>query len=235
VTFVTGVTPDKWAGTWRRRLPDEPLALVPVDEDQARHVLRHDESVAMSFVRLPVDRDGLHVIPLYREQPVVVVSREHPVAAYDQIAVEDLADEHLLQDPDAVPEWRDLASEVRDGTRHPVPPMTLKQAVESVAADAGILLLPMSVARIHQRKDVRAVPVLGVAEFQIGLAWRVDDADPRIETFVGIVRGRTERSSRGDTTPAMPRPATAKAAAAKAKARTPKPRRRGASFRKRRR
>jgi DNA-binding transcriptional LysR family regulator len=208
---------------------------VPVDEDQARHVLRHDESVAMSFVRLPVDRDGLHVIPLYREQPVVVVSREHPVAAYDQIAVEDLADEHLLQDPDAVPEWRDLASEVRDGTRHPVPPMTLKQAVESVAADAGILILPMSVARIHQRKDVRAVPVLGVAESQIGLAWRVDDADPRIETFVGIVRGRTERSSRGDTTPAMPRPATAKAAAAKAKARTPKPRRRGASFRKRRR
>jgi DNA-binding transcriptional LysR family regulator len=235
VAFVTGVTPDKWANAWRRRLPDEPLVLVPVDEDQARGVLRDDERVAMSFVRLPVDREGLHVIPLYREQPVVVVSREHPVAAYDEIAVADLADEHLLQDPDAVPEWRDLATEVRDGSRFPVPPMTTKQAVESVAADAGILILPMSVARVHQRKDVRAVPVTGVAESQIGLAWRVDDPDPRIETFVGIVRGRTERSSRGETSPPAVKTATAKPTAGRSKTRTPKPRPRGASRRQRRR
>ena len=67
----------------------------------------------MCLVRLPVDRDGLHLIPLYDEQPVVVVSREHPVAAYDEIDVADLADEHLLQDPDDVPAWRDVATEVR--------------------------------------------------------------------------------------------------------------------------
>ena len=57
----------------------------------------------MCLVRLPVDRDGLHLIPLYDEQPVVVVAKEHPVAAYDEIDVADLADEHLLQDPDVVP------------------------------------------------------------------------------------------------------------------------------------
>jgi DNA-binding transcriptional LysR family regulator len=227
VAFVTGVTPDKWANAWRRRLPDEPLVLVPVDETEVRGTMRADASVQMAFVRLPVDRDGLHVIPLYREQPVVVVSREHPVAAYDEIAVEDLADEHLLQDPDAVPEWRALASEVRDGTRFPVPPMSTKQAVESVAADAGILILPMAVARVHHRKDVRAVPVTGVTETQVGLCWRVDDPDPRIETFIGIVRGRTERSSRGSA------PRTAEPGAAKA--RTPRSRPRGASRRPRRR
>ena len=87
----------------------------------------------------------------------------------------DLADEHLLQDPDDVPAWRDLATEVADGTRFPVPEMSLRQAVESVAADAGIVVLPMSVARIHHRKDVVAVPVTGVPTTKVGLTWLVDN------------------------------------------------------------
>jgi DNA-binding transcriptional LysR family regulator len=200
VTFVTGVTPDKWAGTWRRRTRN-PLEMLPVDEADQLTALRAGE-VDMAFVRLPVERDGLHVIPLYREVPVVVVSKEHPVAAYDEIPVEDLADEHLLQDPDDVPAWRDLATEVRDGTRFPVPAMTLRQAVESAAAQAGIVIVPMSVARLHHRKDVVAVPVSGVEETQVGLAWPSEAEDPRIEDFIGIVRGRTERSSRGEAAPA---------------------------------
>ena len=159
----------------------------------------------MAFVRLPVDRDGLHVIPLYREVPVVVVSKEHPVAAYDEIPVADLADEHLLQDPDDVPAWRDVATEIREGTRYPVPEMSLRQAVESVAAQAGIVVVPMSVARLHHRKDVVAVPVIGVEESQVGLAWPVEADDPRVETFIGIVRGRTERSSRGEAEVAKPK------------------------------
>lgn len=199
VGFVTGVVPDRWARTWRDRTPRAPLELVPVAEEAQLDGVR-DGSLHMAFVRLPVDREGLHLIPLWEERPVVVVSREHPVAAYDEIGVGDLAEEHLLQDPASVPEWRAVATEVREGTRHPVPPMTLRQAVASVAADAGVLVLPMSLARLHSRKDVVAVPVAGVAPTRIGLAWPVDAADtgdPRFDTFVGIVRGRSANSSRG--------------------------------------
>ena len=195
VTFVTGVTPDKWAKTWRRR-ETAPLEMIPVDQPDQLAALRAGRA-DMAFVRLPVDRDGLHVIPLYSEVPVVVVSKEHPVSAYDEIPVSDLADEHLLQDPDDVPAWRDVATEVREGTRYPVPELTPKQAVESVAAQAGVVVLPMSVARLHHRKDVVAVPVTGVEETRVGLAWPVAADDSRVETFIGIVRGRTERSSRG--------------------------------------
>jgi DNA-binding transcriptional LysR family regulator len=200
VTFVTGVTPDKWAGRWASRQPT-PLELVPVAEEEQLDALRRGEA-AMAFVRLPVDREGLHAIPLYTEDAVVVVSREHPVAAYDEIALADLADEHLLQDPDAVPAWRDLATEVREGTRHPVPPMTLAQVVESVAAQAGIAVLPRSVARVHHRKDVVPVLVTDLDGTQVALVWHVAAEDPRIEEFIGIVRGRTERSSRGAAEPA---------------------------------
>ncbi|MGN6577502.1 MAG: LysR family substrate-binding domain-containing protein [Nocardioides sp.] len=199
VTFVTGVVPDKWARRWDER-STVPLVLVPKEQDEQVGALRRGEA-DMALVRLPVDRTGLHLIPLYTERPVVVVSAEHPVAAYDEIAVSDLAGEHLLQDPDDVPAWRDVAAEVRDGSRYPVPPMSVRQMLESVAADAGVVVLPMSVARVHHRKDVVAVPVTGVDETQVALVWPQDADDPRLETFIGVVRGRTVRSSRGSQEP----------------------------------
>ena len=198
VGFVAGVTPDKWSRVWAERMPRRPLVLVPLGDQDGLALLRGGD-LQMCFVRLPVDREGLHVIPLYDEQPVVVVARENPVAAYDEIDVADLADEHLLQDPDEVPQWRDVATEVADGTRYPVPAdLTLRQAVESVAADAGIVIVPMSLARLHHRKDVAVVPVTGVPTSSVGLAWRQDVEDDRVETFIGVVRGRTARSSRSE-------------------------------------
>ena len=195
VGFVPGVTPDKWARIWAERMPRRSLELVPIGDRDGVALVRSGE-LAMCFVRLPVDRDGLHLIPLYDEQPVVMVAKEHPVAAFDEIDVADLADEHLLQDPDTVPEWRDVATEVRDGSRYPVPEMSLREAVESVAADAGIVVVPMSLARLHHRKDVVHVPVIGVPTTTVGLTWLVDNDDERVQTFIGVVRGRSASSSR---------------------------------------
>jgi DNA-binding transcriptional LysR family regulator len=195
VGFVPGVTPDKWARIWAERMPRRPLELVPLGDRDGVALVRAGE-LAMCFVRLPVDRDGLHLIPLYDERPVVVVAKEHPVAAFDEIDVTDLADEHLLQDPDSVPAWRDVATEVRDGTRYPVPEMSLREAVESVAAEAGVLVVPMSLARLHHRRDVVHVPVTGVPTTKIGLTWLVDNDDERVQTFIGVVRGRSANSSR---------------------------------------
>ena len=207
VGFVAGVTPDRWARVWAERRPRQPLRLVPLGEQPDPVALLRAHELRMCFLRLPdhAERDttGLHLIVLYDEQPVVVVAREHPVAAYDEIDVADLADEHLLQHPDAVPAWRDVATELADGSRHPVPDLTLREAMESVAADAGILVLPLAVARLHHRRDVRHVPVTGVPATSVGLAWLRDpgsgaDADQEgVDTFIGVVRGRTANSSRG--------------------------------------
>jgi DNA-binding transcriptional LysR family regulator len=196
VGFATGVMPDKWARVWAERMPRRTLDLVPLKDRDGVAMVRSGE-LHMCLVRLPADREGLHLIPLYDEQPVVVVAKEHPVAAFGEIDVSDLADEHLLQDPDDVPEWRDRAVEVRDGSRHPVPEMSLRQAVESVAADVGIVILPMSVARLHHRKDVVVVPVSGVPATTVGLTWPVDVTDERYEAFIGVVRGRRATSTRG--------------------------------------
>jgi hypothetical protein len=204
VGFVPGVTPDKWARIWAERVPRVPLELFLVEEPEQVAVL-YDGRADMCFVRLPVDRDGLHVIPLYSELPVVVAPKEHLVEAADEVSVADLADEHLLQDPAQVPEWAAVASEVREGSRVDVPPITMKQAIETVAAGVGIVIVPMSVARLHHRKDVVHRPVTDVAESRIGLAWRRDLDDDRFETFIGVVRGRTANSSRESDPPHSPR------------------------------
>ncbi len=181
VTFVTGVTPDKWARTWRQRFPEAPLDLVPTDEDVQLDALRAGLA-DMAFVRLPVDREGLHLIPLYDEVAVAVLPKEHLYAGLDEVVAADLASEHRP----------DLAA------------LTVRQAVEVVAAGTGVVVLPMSVARLHHRKDVVAVPVRDLEPTTVGLAWPVTAADPRLEDFVGVVRGRTSRSSRG--APAEPPP-----------------------------
>lgn len=195
VAFVPGVTPGKWSRTWAQRLPEDPLELLPVEEEDQLEVLR-DGRADLSFVRLPVERDGLNLIPLYREVPVVVVPLDHPATVLDEVTLDDLADEHLLQPP----------------------AITMRQAFETIAAGTGIVIVPKSVARLHNRKDVVAVPVAGVPESQVGLAWLTDATDTRIETFIGIVRGRTERSSR-DPGPAVPQKDTAPQ---KGKARKPR-------------
>ena len=149
VGFVTGATPDKWARTWRERRPREPLELVPVTEAEQETGVR-DGSLDMCLVRLPVDRDVLHCIPLYDETPVVVVPLEHLVTAADEIALADLVDEQLV-----LPHSSGWTPEV---PQLDFPPMEPQDAVEVVASGTGVVIVPMSVARLHRARRRPPVP-----------------------------------------------------------------------------
>jgi DNA-binding transcriptional LysR family regulator len=196
IAFVPGVTLAKWSKVWQERRRDLPLSFAPTAESDAVRVL-HDHEATVSFVRLPVDDTDLSLIPLYSEVPVAVLPKDHDLSLVDSLSVADLADEHLLQDPDVVPEWRDVATEIRDGSRRTLPEMrSIEDAIELVAAGVGIVIVPQSVARLYGRKDVIARPVTDVAETRIGLAWLADETTADIDDFVGVVRGRTARSSR---------------------------------------
>ena len=74
VGYVPGVILTKWRRIWEERFPDTPLAITPVTEPDARGALLRGD-VDACFVRLPVDVDGLHLIRLYDEQPVVWVAK----------------------------------------------------------------------------------------------------------------------------------------------------------------
>lgn len=199
IGFAAGVTPTKWTRIWADRRPDVPLEVFRTEPGEQDAVLR-DGRATVSLVRLPIDEHDLSVIGLYNEIPVVVAAKDHALGSAETVTVAELADEHLLQDPDTVPEWRDIADEVRDGTRRALPTMNdLDDVMEQVAAGVGIAILPHSLARLHSRKDVISVPVQGVAETRIALAWLTAATNEDIEEFVGIVRGRTKGSSRADS------------------------------------
>lgn len=186
VGFVTGATPDKWAKAWRERRP-EPLELVPVLEEDQETLLR-DGSLDMCLVRLPVDRDGLHLVPLYDEVAVVVVPADHFVTAATEVDLDDLADEQLVR-PHASG-WSPRVDQLE------WPEMNEREAIEVVASGGGVALVPMSVARLFHRKDVATRPVTDLAPSKVGLAWLVERDDDVTQAFVGVVRGRSANSSR---------------------------------------
>ena len=187
VGFVTGATPDKWARTWRDRLPRTRLELVPVTEDEQESMVRSGE-LSMALARLPVDRTDLHCITLYDEVPVVVAGHEHLITAVDEVSLEDLDDEQLVRPHRSG--WIPSAPQLD------WPPMTEADAIETVSAGTGVVLVPMSIARLHQRRDVASRPVVDLPTTSVGLIWLIDNDDPLVQTFIGIVRGRSERSSR---------------------------------------
>lgn len=218
LAYVPGVTPSKWVGVWRDRLPDVELVLVPVDARDAGAALREDRADA-GLLRMPVTGDDVHVIPLYTEVPVVVVGKEHAIAAFDEIAVADLEDEVVLRPLDDRLEW--VTEPGRPALERPA---TTGDAVELVAAGVGVVVVPQSVARFHHRKDVTYRPLSDGPGSRVGLAWLEDRSSDLVEEMIGIVRGRTANSSRGrsrqeDAAPEAPaRTSTKKQPAAPSKA-----------------
>ncbi|GAA2936732.1 LysR substrate-binding domain-containing protein [Streptomyces enissocaesilis] len=191
LAYVPGVTPTKWVRIWNERLPDVPLNLVAVSAAEAFDVLRARGADA-GFVRLPVDRTDLSAIPLYTETTVVVVPKDHLMAAVDEVSAEDLADEIVLHPLDDVLDW-----ERPPGRPAIERPATTVDAVELVAAGVGVLVVPQSLARLHHRKDLTYRPVTGTPESRIALSWPEDATTDLVEQFIGIVRGRTVNSTRG--------------------------------------
>ncbi len=155
-------------------MPDVPLEAFMSDDDAQLSVLR-DGSADLSFVRLPVDREGLNVIPLYEEQPVVVAPKGHEISVFEEVALADLAEENFL-----------------DVDEMGGPDM----ALQVVASGAGLVILPMSVARHLNNKETVMRPLTGAPGSQIALASLVGTEGPVVEEFIGIVRGRTAQSSR---------------------------------------
>lgn len=195
LAYVPGVTPSKWVRIWNERLPDVPLVLVPVAAAEVYDVLRRGEADA-GFVRLPVDAADLSAIPLYTETTVVVVPKDHIVAAVEQVSGEDLADDIVLHPLDDPLEWERLPG--RPALERPA---ATADAVELVAAGIGVVVVPQSLARLHHRKDLTYRTVTDAPESRVALAWPEDRTTDMVEDFIGIVRGRTVNSTRGRTQP----------------------------------
>jgi hypothetical protein len=73
--IAPGVTVAKWARMWAERVPSVPLSPEPgtvfTDFDAG-------------LLRLPVDQEVFHAVPLYTETTVVVIPKDHLLTALDE-------------------------------------------------------------------------------------------------------------------------------------------------------
>lgn len=174
VGFVPGVEPDRFLRRWKVGRPGAWLELVPVELSRQRDVIAMGE-VDMCFVRLPFDGEDVHAVPLWEERACVVVGDENELSLLEEISDADLEGE------------TEILSEHPDDA---------KDRVEVVATGVGFTRMPLSLARLHHRKDAVHKILQGAEPSRIALVWPRSADDDLRQQFVGVVRGRTARSSR---------------------------------------
>jgi DNA-binding transcriptional LysR family regulator len=171
IAFMPGITVTPLVRELSAKHPELTVELLRTTWDDQVEVL-HDGRADVSIVRLPIDQQGLTVRRLFDEPRVAMLPADHRLAGKPLIRIADLAEDHLLQDPDAVPEWRDLAVELREGRARPAPHFrSIEEKLEHVAAGHGVSVIPLSTATFYTRPDVVAVPVEDLGPNHVALAW----------------------------------------------------------------
>ncbi|RFA13553.1 hypothetical protein B7R22_12890 [Subtercola boreus] len=150
----------------------------------------------LSAVWLPQHLRGLGSTPFGAAHPVVALAPDDPLATLHRVDLSALGEHHLLQNPDTVPEWREIARELRGRTIGKRKSLelgslaTVGLQLDHVAAGNGIVILPRPVAEAEQRSDVVLVPVDGLGERTSALVWAGEGAPrPEVADFTRLAAG----------------------------------------------
>ena len=190
IAFPLGVTVGKWTRVFEERHPEVELSVVRERPDELKTRLDLGE-VDLAFVRLPLEVDGLHMIPLYAENVVAAMHHEHVLTLEKKLLMADLDGETIVA-PGPDDEWDETF-------------------MRRVAGGEGIGVMPQSIAKALRRRDVVAMRLEDADPAEVALAWPRESQSPWVDEFIGIVRGRAAHSSRN------PEVAAAEAAEAREK------------------
>ncbi|MFT4233810.1 MAG: LysR family substrate-binding domain-containing protein [Microbacterium sp.] len=190
--YIPGATPGKWAHRWHEQRPQQRLELVALDGAAQLAAIRSGE-VDAAIVRHPVEGDDLHLVTLYDETPVVVMSADSDLTVADELTPADLEGTVVITPRDDVLGPFDLpgTSPARFD-----PPETTEDAIAVAATGIGVVIVPLSLARLRHRRDVTHRPLQDGPTSSVALAWLRERDDDDVQALVGITRGRTSRSSR---------------------------------------
>jgi DNA-binding transcriptional LysR family regulator len=141
---------------------------------------------------------------LSREPMIVAMPSNHPLARKAALSLSDLANEPFVLPPQAiVPVYHDLVLRAcRDAGFLPRAPHEadhLHLVLGMVAAGSGVALLPASARRMSQFRAKFVTLRPSPPEFEVAVAWRLDDTSERVHEFLKTAReviGRSNGRSR---------------------------------------
>lgn len=199
VAFVTGTEPGKWFTRYNERHTNHPElpALDPVaSEDPLAEVLAGRARVGLARLprggidkRMAVAEDEWHLVRLYEEAPGVAVPKDSVFAEVgEEVDPAELEGEIVNY---RIPEDADVdVAAVRD-------------ALQIVAANVGIAIAPRPLLKVLSKRQVVPLPLADAPgaptpRTEIAVVWRREEDCEAIQEFVGITRGRSPQSSRGE-------------------------------------
>jgi DNA-binding transcriptional LysR family regulator len=130
-----------------------------------------DGQIDVVYAREPLDHAGLGTAHLLDEPRDALLSIRDPLSARPMVTLADLASRRLLQDPDAVPEWRAIADADQRRASSRTMASTVEEKLELVAAHEGFAVLPRSTTKFYRRPDVRVVPIEDIGPSRVTLIW----------------------------------------------------------------
>lgn len=185
VAFVKGTAPSKWFDRFNERTDYPPLKSQESDDPFS---LLLDAQATAALIRLPEPRlsDDFYLVTLYEEQPGIAIPKDHELTLLEQISRADIEGEIVNYEPGDIVE----VNKVRD-------------AIQVVAANVGVLIAPRPLLRSINSKQTEHREFIDGTPSTIALVWRKNDDSVMMQDFVGITKGRTAMSSRQQANPKL--------------------------------
>jgi DNA-binding transcriptional LysR family regulator len=179
---------------YHRTWPGIALALREEGSHQIEALVMEHE-LDVGAVVLPTDEKAFGTMPFVRDELRAVLHRSHPLARRRSLALRDLADTpFVLYRPDFALHGHILEACRRSGFEATVVSESSHWdfIVAMVAADIGVALLPQTICRRLDRRQVRSIPMTGAPiPWDVALVWRRDrHLPPATRAFLDLARKR---------------------------------------------
>jgi DNA-binding transcriptional LysR family regulator len=175
------------------RCPGAHVRVSDVDWSDPLGRLRRGE-VDLQATRLPLDRPDITIGPiLSREQRVVAVARNHPLAEREAVGLEEVADHCVARFDTYLEELIEahlprLSPSGRPIRRLEEPTQSFAELFTLVARGTIVHPTVPSLAEFVSHPNVIFIPLTGMPPSETALIWMRDSTDPRIEAFVAVAK-----------------------------------------------
>jgi DNA-binding transcriptional LysR family regulator len=143
-----------------------------------------DASVDAAFIFGPLPIEGLSSVTLVREDRVLAIRPEHPLAERTAVNANDLRELPWLRVPADRGPWPTFW--FRSVGEGPVGPVikTADEWVTAIEAGRGVAFTMPTVMKNFTTARITVVPVVGLEPAEVLLAWRQDRSDPLVHSLV---------------------------------------------------